>query len=579
MQVQSTTKKPGPDRPAWLDSFDWTNAVTIILALLLAALVILPVFWLGVSSLTGTAGGFSLEHYRRLVSDSAFIQPLWYSIWTSAVVAVLCVLFGAPMGWLVARTTLPMKRVLRTLILASFVTPPFLGAFAWTLLGGPNAGLINQWYYQFTGQSAFDASPLINIYSSAGLIFVIFLYSFPYVFTLIANGLDMIPADLEDASSILGAPRWRTAVTVTLPLVLPAMLAGMIVSFLHAVTLFGSPAILALPAGIQTITTKIWTLFQFPQQPGLAAAASLPLLVLTVLLLRAQTLILGRRGYSIVGGKSGERRNIRLRGWAIPALLPFIFVLGCSVVMPYLVLLKTAFVRTWSRPLNAENFTFEHWSFVFLEFSQTRLSLSNTFTLGGITATVGTILVTIIGYIVVRQLFRGHRFLSFLATAPIALPGIVLGVGLFLTYTKQPLVLYGTLAILFLAYLTKEMPIGFQQISASLKTIHPELEEASRIMGANRFRALWDITAPLVRNGVIATWLFFFIGVVRELSATIILFTNRTKTIAVTIFDLQESNGWGAIAVLSLTMLVITFFVIVLINLLTSNRTATRSLS
>lgn len=576
MSTQSAKRRA---RPSLLESFDWTSVVTIVLAIGLAGLVILPVFWLGVSSLTGTEGGFSLQHYVRLISDSAFAQPLWYSVWTSAAVAVLCVLFGAPMGWLVARTNLPLKRVFRTLILASFVTPPFLGAFAWTLLGGPNAGLINQWYYQLFNLRPFDADPLINIYSTAGLIFVIFLYSFPYVFTLIANGLDMIPTDLEEASAILGAPRWRTAFSVTLPLVLPAMLAGMIVAFLHAVTLFGSPAILALPAGIQTITTKIWTLFQFPQQPGLAAAASLPLLVLTVVLLRMQTVILGRRGYSIVGGKSGERRNVKLKLWTVPAFLPFLFVLGCSVILPYMVLLKTAFVRTWSRPFNAENFTLDHWSFVFLEFSQTRLSLQNTFTLGGLTATVGTILVTIIGYITIRKLFRGHRFLSFLATAPIALPGIVLGVGLFLTYTKQPLVLYGTLAILFLAYLTKEMPIGYQQIGASLRTIHPELEEASRIMGANRLRALWDITAPLVRNGVIATWLFFFIGVVRELSATIILFTNRTKTIAVTIFDLQESNGWGAIAVLSITMLVVTFLVILLINLLTSNKAASRSLT
>jgi len=149
---------------------------------------------------------------------------------------------------------------------------------------------------------------------------------------------------------------------------------------------------------------------------------------------------------------------------------------------------------------------------------------------------------------------------------------IVLAVGLFLSYTQPPFVLYGTLSIIFLAYLTKELPVGYQQIGASLKTVHPELEDASRIFGATRLRALFDITAPLIRNGVIATWIFIFIGSIRELSATILLFTARTKTISVTMFDLRESNDWGPIAVLSITMLLITFAMILLINHFTDRR-------
>src|SRR5439155_10509339 len=126
------------------------------------------------------------------------------------------------------------------------------------------------------------------------------------------NNLDLIPSELEEASSILGAPAWRTALHVTLPLVLPALLAGFLVAFLQSMTLFGVPAILALPAGIDTMTTKIWALFQFPPRLGLAAAASLPLLVITVMLLRTQAAIMGRRGFSVIGGKTTGRRPIRL---------------------------------------------------------------------------------------------------------------------------------------------------------------------------------------------------------------------------------------------------------------------------
>lgn len=552
--------------------FDLTAPFSLAMVALLAALVLLPMFWLTVTSLRDDATkAFTLAHYRQLFVDPAFVKPLVTTMWTSAAVGFLCLAVAAPMAWLVARTDLPFKKTLRTLILASFVTPPFLGGFAWVLLGGPNAGLLNQWYYALTGLKAFEASPLINIFSAWGMVFVMALYTFPYVFTFVANSLEMIPSELEEASAIFGASPLRTAAHVTLPLVMPALLAGFLVAFLQSMTLFGVPAILALPAGIDTMTTKIWSLFQFPPQLGLAAAASLPLLIVTVVLLRAQTLIMGRKGYSIVGGKSTGMRLMKLGGWKWPSLALFGFVLGCSIVLPYGVLLRTALVKNWSAPM-AGNFSLEHWRFVFMEFSGTKVAFTNTFILGASAATAGTILVVMIAYLSLRKLVWGHRYLAFLATSPVAIPGIVLAVGLFLSYTRPPLVLYGTLAIIFLAYLTKELPVGYQQVSSSLKAVHPELEEASRIFGATRLRALADITAPLIRNGVIATWILIFVGSIRELSATILLFTAKTKTISVTMFDLRESNDWGPIAVLSITMLVVTFVMIAAINYFTDKR-------
>jgi iron(III) transport system permease protein len=566
--MEATLEHVSPQRPR---SIDWTAPVSIAMALLLAVLVLLPMAWLVVTSLRDAAKAFTLDHYRHLFVDPAFVKPLVTTLWTSAAVGTICVVTAAPMAWLVARTDLPGKRLMRTLILASFVTPPFLGAFAWVLLGGPNAGLLNKWYYALFDLKPFVDAALINIFSAWGMVFVMALYTFPYVFTFVANSLDVIPSELEEASAILGAPAWRTAAHITLPLVVPALLAGFLVAFLQSMTLFGTPAILALPAGVDTMTTKIWSLFQFPPQLGLAAAASLPLLLITVVLLRTQTAIMGRRGYSVIGGKSSGARLIRLGPWKIPALSLFAVVLGCSIVLPYGVLLRTAFVKNWSGPVIG-NFSLEHWHFVFFEFSQTKSAFVNTFVLGVTAATAATILVTTVGYLGLRKLVWGHRYLAFLATAPVAIPGIVLAVGLFLSYTQPPLVLYGTLWIIFLAYLTKELPVGYQQVASSLKSVHPELEDASRIFGATRLRALFDITAPLIRNGVIATWILVFIGSIRELSATILLFTARTKTISVTMFDLRESNDWGPIAVLSITMLVITFVMVAAINFFTDRR-------
>jgi iron(III) transport system permease protein len=203
---------------------------------------------------------------------------------------------------------------------------------------------------------------------------------------------------------------------------------------------------------------------------------------------------------------------------------------------------------------------------VFFELSATQLALKNTFVLGTLAATIGTLLALVIGYLTSRKAVRGHRLLAFLATAPIAIPGVVLGVGLFLSYTRPPLVLYGTLWILLIAYITIELPAAYQQLQSAYRSVNPELEDASRILGATRLQALRHVTAPLLRTSVIATWCFIFVSVVRELSAAVILFTSETKVISVLIFDLKESGDLGAIAVLGLCMLVLTFAVVILVN-------------
>lgn len=548
---------------------DLTWPVLIAFAALLCVLVLLPVSWLVVYSLTAVDEAtrtreLTLHHFAQLFSDPDLVAPLIATLIVAVSSSAGCCLVAAPMAWLVARTDLPLTGPIRALVTASFVTPPFLGAIAWEILAAPNSGLLNQLYRYLTGAPQDDY--LLNIYSLPGLIFVIACYTFPYVFVLIANALDRIPGDLEDASSILGGRTWTTARRITIPLALPALLAGVLIAFLQAMILFGSPAILALPAGFHTMTTKIWSLFQYPPKPELAAAASLPLLVFTVVLLRAQHAILGRRGYSVVGGKSGDPRLIRL-GWLVVPAMAFVgLVLTLPVFLPYFALLNAAFSPVATTLLTPLNATLHNVYFTFFELSSTQLALKNTFILGSLAATLGTLLALVISYITARQAVTGHRALGFLATAPIAIPGIVLGVGLFLAYTRPPFVLYGTLWILLVAYVTIELPAAYQQLQSAFRAVHPELEDASRILGATRLRALRDVTAPLLRTSVIATWCFIFVSVVRELSAAIMLFTSETKVVSVLIFDLKESGDLGAIAVLGLSMLLVTFAVVILMN-------------
>jgi len=548
---------------------DLSWPVLALFAAFLFVLIVLPLGWLGYYSITvpdpaTQARSLTFQHFATLFSEPAFVEPFITTLIVAVSSGAICCLVAAPMAWLVARTDLPLTRTTRALVTASFVTPPFLGAIAWELLAAPNSGLLNQLYRFITG--AEQGVYLLNIYSLPGLIFVITCYTFPYVFVLIANALDRIPGDLEDASAILGAPTMTTARRVTIPLALPALLAGALVAFLQAMILFGSPAILALPAGFHTMTTKIWTLFQFPPKPELAAAASLPLLFLTVFLLRAQHFILGRKGYSVVGGKTGDPRLTRLGRYKWLAVAAVFAVLCLPVFLPYFALFNAAFSRIATTLISPSNFTLYNFNFTYFELSATQLALKNTFILGALAATVGTLLALVIGYVTSRRVMAGHRLLAFLATAPLAIPGIVLGVGLFLAYTRPPLILYGTLWILLLAYVTIELPAAYQQMQSAYRAVQPELEDASRILGATRLQALRHITAPLLRTSVIATWCFIFVSVVRELSAAVILFTSQTKVVSVLIFDLKESGDLGAIAVLGLSMLVMTFAVVIFVN-------------
>ena len=543
---------------------DLSWPVFVLLAGVLGLLVILPLFWLTYYSLVDGAGRFTLANFAALVQDRTLRRPFLVAISMAAGVGILSCLIATPLAWLVARSDLPGRRAIRALVTASFVTPPFLGAIAWEILAAPNSGLVNVAYRSLLGLEEYEY--LVDIYTIEGLIFAISCYTFPYVFTLVVNALERVPTDLEDASAMLGGTLMTTLRRVTIPLVLPAMLAGTLIAMLQALTMFGTPAILALPANFHVITTKIWSLFQFPPKPGLAAAAALPLLLITVLLLWGQSRILGRRGYTTLGGKSGDARLSRLGRWRWPAIGAVVLVLSLTVVLPYLALLKTAMTRTVAEPLTWDSVTLHHVRFVFFEFSATQLAMRNTFLLGILTATIGTAIALVVAYLVARRTVAGSPLLGYLATAPVAIPGIVLGVGLFLSYSSPNLMLYGTLWILLIAFLTIEMPAGYQQLSSALKSVHPELEEASRILGGTRMTTLRTITAPLLRSNVVATWCFVFIGTIRELSATILLTTADTKLVSVIIYDLNESGDLGAISVLGIMLLAVSFGVVVLAN-------------
>ncbi len=547
--------RPAPARrPAAPDP---TVAVWLLNASVLAVLVVAPLGILVAASLQAP-GGLGAGNFVAAFGRAIYRGPIVNSFVYATAVGVLSVVVGAPIAWLVARTDLPARSVVRTLTVAAFVTPSFLGATAWVILAGPNAGLLNVLYRAATGAEGH----LVNVFSMPGLIFVTSLYTFPIVFILTAAALVATPADLEDAARIAGAGQWGVFRDVTLPLAVPAIAGGFILAFLETLVLFGAPAMLALPARFHVMTTQLWAFFQYPPRVEVAAAYAMPLLLCAAGLLWAQRRLVGRRRFTTVGGRAAAPRPVRLGAWRWPALGACAVVLTCAIVLPYLALLRAALAKAWGLGWTAQNLTLRNFRFVLFEYDPTRSAIVNTLLLGVVTATLAAVLMAGIAYVAHRGLLRGARVLAFLATAPLAVPGIVLSIGLFRAYSHPPLLLYGTIWIIFVAYLTKYLPVAYTACHAAMATVHPELEDAARILGANRLVAVKDVTVPLLGAGLVSAWLLVFLPSLRELSSSILLFTARSRVVSVVIYTLYEEGLWEAVSSLGVLLLGITLAVV-----------------
>src|SRR6202011_109258 len=307
----------------------------LALIALLAFLVLNPILRLIISSLQETdSGRFTFASSGIAYGNIRHLQALVNSLELGIGVALLATLFAVPIAWAISRTDMPGKAFVRLMVFAAFVTPPYLGAIGWILLAGPNSGWLNKVWMALTGAE----HGIFNIYSMTGLILVVAVTSFPYTFVFTSSALDLVSSEMEDAANILGARTLRTTLRITLPLVTPAIIGGIIISFLEAI---------ALPARFNVVSTQLWQFFEYPVRVEEAAAYAMPLLAITVLMFWLQRRVLGRKGYTSVTGKGGERRMIALGPWRWVMLGYALFVCALSVFLPMVVLLQAAFAKAW----------------------------------------------------------------------------------------------------------------------------------------------------------------------------------------------------------------------------------------
>ena len=540
---------------------DRSRLIWLLFVVVLLVLVVNPLarlFW--VSLQDPQSGALTLANYLTAFGRWRYVEALLNSLLVGLAVGVLGIVFGVPMAWAVSRTDMPGKGLVWAAILGTFIVPNYLGAVAWILLAGPNAGWLNRVWMAATGASA---GPF-NIYSMAGLVLVIAIYSYPYVFVFTRGALDLVSSEMDDAATTLGAGVVRRTLRITLPLTLPAILAAFIVAFLEAIALFGVPALIALPARFQVMTTMLWQFFEFPPKVEVAAAYSMPLLAITVALFWLQRRIIARKGYVALTGKGGERRLIRLGRWRWPVLGWCVFVTSLSFFLPMIVVLQAAFAKAWGRGFSLDNLTLRNVAFVLVDQRATQTAAWHTFVYGSAAALIALAVALAIAYVAHRRLVPLSSALTYVAMAPFVIPGIVLAIGFYAAYTRQPLVLYGTAWILILAFATRFLPIAYANSDAAIRAINPELEDAVRILGGSRALALRRVVTPLLQRGLAGAFILVFIPATRELSSAIFLYTTGTQVLSVLLFDKSDEGNFEMLSSIGLVLVVVTVALVML---------------
>lgn len=522
--------------------FNTGQLLLVISTVILIITVVLPVAMI-VYNVFFYKWSFDWSLFASMLTDPDNLAAMWNTVKISFFVTTLGTVVGLFFAWLIGRSDIPLKGLMKSLFVIPYMFPPFIGAMAWGLLLAPRSGYINKMFMALTG----GRTPLFNINTLAGIVFVELCYYFPFVFIQVSGALERMDPTLEESARIAGANQMTVIRRITMPLVVPAIAAGAMLILISSLSHFGVPAILGFSNGIFTLPTKIYELIYRASGSfeGIRRGASLSILLVAVvvLALALQRRVLRAGRYDIIRGKSMRPMLIKLRGWKVPLLLVCFVFLVITVILPLCTIFGVGFLKAYGVPMKLANMTLNNFKYVLFESKMARDSIRNSFFLS-ITSAVITMLVgTMIAYVIVKIQPRGKGVLEVLGILPYSIPGIVLAVGVILTWSGAfYLNLYNTIWIILIAYIARYMAFSMKSASASLEQVHDSLEEASRTCGASHFESLLDVTLPLIRPGMVAGFFLIFLPAMRELTTSLLLYGPFTRTMGVAIYSINEEG-------------------------------------
>lgn len=516
------------------------SALGLPLLLVVSVLVLFPVGYLFYAALsTGAPGDPQSEltagNVVRVFATAEFLVPLRNTVLLSLAVAVCSVVVGTILAWMVTKTGMKRAALWENLLVVPVYLSPLMLALAYVAVAAPRVGFLN----------LLMPAPLriFDVYNFAGIVGVMTVGYASYVVLYMVAPMRALNAELEEAALVLGSSRLQIIRRIIIPLLMPAIFASFVIIFTLAAENFAVPSFMGTKFGFRTIPSEIFGLVNnSPADPNLAAALGLMLLVLTfigIAIYRRMTRLSTR--YITVAGKPRAAQTFRLRRlrWLPTAIVATWLVV--AVCLPFAGLVFGSLLKFISPHIQAGDFTLANYARVFD--SAGLVAIGNTLLVSVVAATVAALLGALVSYTVMRTRSVGRGLLDYISTTTVAIPGLALSLGLLWAYVRVPIAIWGTVWILALACIARFLAHSVRISSISLLPISPQLDEAGRVLGAGLFRRLRTLTFPLMRPGILSAWMLIFIFATNEISATILLYTPQSQTIAVRVWTAVQSLG------------------------------------
>ncbi|MBR0186286.1 MAG: iron ABC transporter permease [Synergistaceae bacterium] len=546
--------------------FDLKAALISVIVLFLLVFNVFPMCYLIFRSFF-VENGFTLSAFKRI-----YTYPLnWNALRNTLVTAGLSMVFGVmiafPLAWLVGRTDMYGRRFFRTLFVMTYMVPPYVGAMAWLRLLNPRVGTLNVLIADIFGLSE---NPF-NIYTIGGLVWVLTTFYYPYAFITISRAMEKMDPSLEEASKISGASPLKTVMTVTFPIMLPSIVAAGLLVFISAASCYGIPSIIGAPGQIDTVTTRIIDYVYVGSQEGLtdATALAVSLMIIANLVLYVSNFVCGKRQYITVSGKSTRPNIVELGKWRLPVTILVASFALIVVIIPFATVAMASFTKNLGKPLSSANFTTHYWNVLFTR-KAILDTVKNSLISASAAATAGTVISCVMAWLLTRTKARGRQIPDFLITLGSGTPSVVIALALITTMSGRfGINIYNTLTIMIVAYIVKYLLMGMRTIVSAMSQIHPSLEEASLISGAEWQRSFRDITLPLIAPSVVAGWFLIFMPSFYELTMSTLLYSTDTKTIGYELFTYQTYHSQQTASAIATGILIMVVVVNWLLNKLT----------
>jgi len=539
---------------------------TLLLLAILGFLIIYPIFMLGVGAVstggpTASEGQISFNAFLQVVHDPNVLRVTWNTLVVCAGGTIIAVIVGLFFSWVTARTNTPFAKIIEAVSIMPLLIPPLVAGVAWSILGSPQTGLLNVLL------AGIGLDVKVNFYTPTGIIIIFGIYYAPYVYMFTASAMKNMDPSLEEAAAISGVSTFKTIFQITLPLILPAIIAGSMLSFVVMLGIYGIPATLGTPERYTVLTTYIYELLSSaPADYNRAAATSLILILVTALAVIAQQQVLKGKSFVTVAGKAFKPRRIDLGGWRYVTFIVAVIYLFIAVVLPMGALLigslrKFLYLPNAAAVFDMSAYSLGHFQRLFSN-SLTTLSLVNTLKIGVITAIAGGVLSFALAYTIYRTRLPFRRLIDIISTLPIAIPGLVIGVAYIWAWISLPGGIYGSIWILSLAFVARFIPDTVKSLSTSLLQVHSELEEASLICGRGRLYTIKKIILPLIAPGLISSMSLLFILAIRELGSSLFLYSSKSLPMSVLLVNLYEGGDFGVTAAFSVVQTAILVIVV-----------------